>query len=267
MGVAALAVSALTAGLLPASAAIAAGPVITISAASAIKPVTGYVFVVFKGGSYAKAAIKGTITGAASGEVARLYAQQFPFKTAPARAGSVTLGAATQSYSFTVTPTLATRYQVELFASATATKPLATSLTRTVYVVGGGTIKGGAACGRPVCHEQFTIDVFVPASTLTSELPKHTYPYFGIVLGTTKVPPPPKVLYLNGGKASVTKAKRISATVLETKISFTFTIGNHSYYWLWLACVKDTETKDGLGLPGSHGCGAKQLSPNVTYLG
>jgi hypothetical protein len=262
-----LVAGALAAGLLPASAAIAAGPTITITATSAIKPVTGDVFVVFQGGGNAKATIKGVVTGAAKGDVARLYSQQFPFKTAPVRAGLVTLSAATQSYSFTVTPTLATSYRVELFASATATKPLAMSFTRAVYVVTGGTIKGGALCGRPVCHEQFVIDLFMPASALTYEMSQHVYPYFGLTLGSKNVPPPPKVLSLGGGKASATKWKRISAGGLETKISYLFTVGNHAYNFLWAACTKDAVTKDGLGLPGSHSCGAKQVSSNVVYLG
>jgi hypothetical protein len=266
IGFAALTAGALAAGLLPASAAIAAvpKPTITISVTSAFKPVTGDVFVVFQGGSLAKATIKGAITGAAKGEVARLYSQQFPFKAAPAQVGSVTLSAAKQSYAFTVSPTLATRYRVELFAGA---KLLATSVTRAVYVVTGGTVGGGGTCGRPVCHQQVVIDEFMPASALTYEMSNHVYPYFGLTLGTKNVPPKPKVLYLGAGKASVTKPKQISAGGLEFKISYTFTIGNHSYYWLWTACVKDAVTKDGLGLPGSHGCGAKQVNPNVAYLG
>jgi hypothetical protein len=264
---AALAAGALAAGLLPASVAIAAAPTITISATSAIKPVTGDVFVVFQGGSIAKATIRGAVTGAAKGEVARLYSQQFPFKAAPARIGSLTLSVATQSYSFTVTPTLATHYWVELFANAAATKPIATSVTRVVYVSSGGGVKGGATCGRPVCHEQIVIDLLMPASALTYEMSKHMYPYFGLTLGTKNVPPPPKVLNLGGGKASVTTWKRISAGDLQAKISYSFTIGNHSYYWLWAACTKDSVTRDGLGLPGSHGCGVKQISPNVAYLG
>jgi hypothetical protein len=263
---AALAAGALAAGLLPASAAIAAvpKPALTISATSAFKPVTGDVFVAFMGGSSAKATIRGTVAGAAKGDVVRLYSQQFPFTAAPVRVGSGTLSAAKQSYAFTVTPTLATRYRVELFKG---TKLLATSVTRAVYVVTGGTVKGGAKCGRPVCHEQFVIDEFMPASALTYEMSKHVYPYFGLTLGAVNVPPPPKVLLLGGGNASVTKPKRISAGGLEFKISYTFTIGNHSYYWLWGACTKDAVTKDGLGLPGSHGCGAKQISANAGYLG
>ncbi len=32
-------------------------------------------------------------------------------------------------------------------------------------------------------------------------------------------------------------------------------------------CVKDTVSRDGLGLPGSHGCGARRVLRTVSYLG
>src|SRR5215831_17871355 len=87
----------------------AAAPTITIAAASKIKPVTGDVYVVYLGGSHSSVTIHGTITGAAAGEVATLYVQRFPYTKAPAPLRSVTLsGAGTRTYSFTMTPTLAT---------------------------------------------------------------------------------------------------------------------------------------------------------------
>ena len=79
----------------------AAAPTISIAAASKIKPVTGDVYVVYLGGSYNNATIHGTITGAAAGEIATLYAQRFPYTKAPAPLHSVTLsGAGTRTYSF-----------------------------------------------------------------------------------------------------------------------------------------------------------------------
>jgi hypothetical protein len=62
----------------------AAGPTITIAATSKIKPVTGDVYVVFHGGTSSSAVIRGAISVTASGEVARLYAQRFPY-TKPAK--------------------------------------------------------------------------------------------------------------------------------------------------------------------------------------
>jgi hypothetical protein len=247
------------------AAAQAAAPTITIAATSKIKPVTGDVFVVYLGGSYGNATIHGTITGAAAGEVATLYAQRFPYTKAPAPVRSVTFsGAGTRTYAFTVTPALATRYKVRLFAKST---PLATSATRTVYVVPGGSVTGGARCGRPVCKETFHVYTVLPSSALSVEMRKHLYPYFGLNLAPVVEPPPPTWLYLNAGHASVSAARRINAGEFENTITFTFTIGNDGYHWAWTACAKDTVSADGLGLPGYHGCGVSKVPRTVAYLG
>jgi hypothetical protein len=246
----------------------AAAPAITIAATSKIKPVTGYVLVVYRSGSYASARIHGTITGAATGEVATLYAQRFPYTKAPAPVSSVTLSTAgIAAYSFTVTPTLATRYEIKLFARRTASAPLATSRTQSLYVSVGGTVTGGGSCGRPVCRQVLHQFVILPSSALRLEMSKPFYPYFGLSLGSAGTPAPPKWLYLNAGHASVSRAQRISAVEFERTITFSFTIGNHSYYWAWLVCLKDTVSKDGLGVPGHHGCGSSPILRAVAYLG
>ena len=243
----------------------AAAPTISIAAASKIKPVTGDVYVVYLGGSYNNATIHGTITGAAAGEIATLYAQRFPSTKAPAPVRSVTLtGAGTRTYSFTVTPTLATRYKVKLFAKTTL---LAISPAKTVYVVTNGSVTGGARCGRPVCKETFHVYTVLPSSALSIEMRKHVYPYFGLNLSPVVEPPPPTWLYLNAGHASVSAARRINASVYENTITFTFTIGNDGYHWAWLTCAKDTVSADGLGLPGYHGCGASKVLRTAAYLG
>ena len=243
----------------------AAAPTITIAAASKIKPVTGDVYVVYLGGTYSNATIHGTITGAAAGEIATLYAQQFPYTKAPAPVRSLTLsGAGTRTYSFTVKPTLATRYKVKLFAKSTL---LATSPTKSVYVVTNGSVTGGAPCGRPVCKETFHVYTVLPSSALSIEMRKHVYPYFGLNLSSVGVPPPPTWLHLNAGHASVSAARRINASVYENTITFTFTIGNDGYYMAWRACTRDTVSADGLGLPGYHGCGASKVLRTAAYLG
>ena len=53
----------------------------------------------------------------------------------------------------------------------------------------------------------------------------------------------------------------------ENTLTFSFTIGNDAYNWAWTACVKDTVSRDGLGLPGSHGCGARRVLRTASYLG
>jgi hypothetical protein len=260
------AIAAQLAGVVPAQAAT---PAITIAATSSIPPVTGDVYVVYLSGKYGSARIHGTITGATTGEVATLYAQRFPYTTAAKPVRSITLSATgpATAYSFTVAPTLATRYQVKLFARKSATTPVATSPRQNVYVVTNGYITGGKACGRPVCHETLHIYTILPSSALGVEMGNAWYPYFGLNLSATSTPPPPRWLYLYAGHASVSGAHRISASEFENTLTYTFTVGNDGYYWDWTACTKDTVSRDGLGLPGSHGCGARRVLRTVSYLG
>jgi hypothetical protein len=246
----------------------AAAPTITIAAKSELKPVTGDVFVVYHVSAVSSAKLAGTVTGGAAGEVAALYAQPFPYKKAGVRVASITLKAAKTAYSFTVKPTLATHYAVKLFASGTATAPVASSSARAIYVASEQTIDAGNQCGRPVCHETFHIYTFVPASALKVEMAKHLYPYFGLNLSATRTPGPPKWLYLNAGHPTVSKPRRISAGEFENTLKFSFTIGNDGAYFIPGFCTKDAESSDGLGLPGRHGCGAsKLLSASTAYLG
>lgn len=248
----------------------AAAATITINATAKLPPVTNDVLVFYKAsGGYASAKIHGKITGAKAGEVAALYALQFPFKTAAVRLASVTLKSSAPVYSFTVTPTLATKYAIKLFASGTSKTPLASSAAVAVYVTDGGTATGITKCSRPVCHEVVHSFTIMPSSAVSTEIGKHVYLYFGLNLSTTGEPPPPSWLYLNAGNPTQTKSHRVNAGEIETTFTFTFTIGNDGYYWLWSGCMKDTESKDGLGLPGHHGCGTLNRVPTnrFVYLG
>jgi hypothetical protein len=247
----------------------AATPAITVAATSSNPAVTGDVFVYFLGGQYGNARIHGTIAGAATGEVATLYAQQFPYTTAAKPVRSITLSATgpTTAYSFTVAPTLATRYQVKVFARKSATTPLATSARQNLYVVSNGYYTGGKTCGGPACRETFRNYIVVPSSTLRVEMSKPLYPYFAINLSTTGTPPPPRWLYLNTGDPSVSSARRISASEFEITVTYSFTVGADGYYFGWATCEKDTFSADGLGLPGSHGCGARRILWSASYLG
>jgi hypothetical protein len=241
-----------------------------IALKSALAPLAGDEYVVYQGGSQATATLSGTVKNVTSGEVARVAAQQFPFRRPPVLVGGSAIlrparGAA--RYTFRVTPALATRYLVEVFANSTATSPVATSSARTVYVTLSATYGNSQACGRPLCHESFPIRVFAPAATLRTEIAKHWYAYFAINLGPVKEPGPPSVLLLGAGDAHVSAAQRVSATEFKLTITYSFTIGNDAYNWNWSACRKDSETTDGMGLPGHHGCGDRSVSATASYLG
>ena len=261
--VGAAAIAAQLAATGPAEAAV---PMITIAATTKLPPVTGDVMVVYHDGAYSTAKIHGTITGAAAGDVATLYAKQFPYNKPGVPAGSITLKSAKATYSFTVTPALATRYTVTL-ATGPSAAPVATSPTQNLYMLIQGAVTSSGKCARQVCHETLKLYSILPSSALPIEISKPIKPYFGLTLGSTKTPPPPKWLYLNAGHASVTKAHRMSAGEFENTLTFSFSIGKHTYNWNWIACTRDTVSKDGLGLPGYHGCGENRVSANVMYLG
>jgi len=255
-----------------ATGASAAAPTITINATSKLGVITNDVAVVYHAaGGYGGATIHGKITGAAAGDVATLYYQRFPYKKPAAPLASKTLTAGTQTYSFKVTPPLATRYTVRLFPSSTSHTPIATSKGQNVYVLANGNVTGGNSCqnDRPVCHETYHVYTILPPSALSTEIGKHLYPYVGVNLSPTSVPPPPRWLYLNAYHSSVTTGHRISAGEFVNIFTFRFTLGNDGYRFNWVLCTRDTVSKDGLGLPGSHGCGYLQRvsGTNIPYLG
>ncbi len=87
---------------------------------------TGDTWVIYKGGAkYSTATIRGEVAGATVGQVAEAAGQPVPLQgrfqagsSAPPPNGT------TNSYTFRARPTLATRYKVELLASAGASTPL-----------------------------------------------------------------------------------------------------------------------------------------------
>lgn len=265
--VAIAAAAGLAAVLLPGS---AARPVaVPISVKSALPAVGGDVYVAYLGGAQAHAEVYGEIAKAANGEVAQLYAQQFPYKNAPVQAGSLIMHRAgtTASYQFQVTPGLATRYRVGLFASGTASTPFAMSGVATIYVVVSGTTGKSGTCSRPVCRESIQTTNFVPPSALPAEISKPWYPYFAVNLAPAKEPGPPKWLLLRAGNGHVTASRRISAGEFSETVTFSFRIGNDAYDWNWTTCSEDTEAADGIGLPGHHGCGDQRVPASAAYLG
>lgn len=246
----------------PVLAAPAATPTITIAAKSLFKPVTNDVFVVFLAGKFANAQIHGTIKGG-NGDTATLLAQTFPFKTPAVQIGSKKLSGATVSYAFTVTPTLATRYEVKVVTSPTSS---VTSAHVTVYVANQMTPTGVKACGRPVCREKIRVTEIVPASTLRDEISKHWYFYFAVNLNPNRTPPTPRFATLDT-RATITRPVAGGSRRFTRTLSWSFRINKDGYAFVWTVCSKDTEATDGLGLPGHHACGVKVIDTDVEYLG
>ena len=263
------ATAGVVAGLLVASSP-AQAVTVPISLKSALPAVTGDVYVVYLGGAQAKAEVYGEIRKASDGDVAELYAQPFPYRKAPTRVGSVVLhpagGAA--RYEFQVTPTLATRYRVELFGSSTSSAPLARSGVSVIYVARNEKLKNTQKCGRPTCYESLQTIILVPPSALATEMAKTLNPYFGINLASTKtVPAPPKYLYLGDANALLLASHRVSADEFTETVSLSFGVGDDAYNWSYYPCFKDTEAADGIGLPGQHGCGDQRIAYAAKYAG
>ncbi len=265
-----VAVIALTGGLLaaapiPALAAPRTGPTVTIAASSQFPEVSGDTFVFFFNGKANFAQLKGTSSESGTPTVLEVFAQQFPYNKPPVEVGNPVTTKA--HYKFFVQPKLATRYKVELFATDTATTPLAISPTVTVYLV-APTRLIFRKCGRPVCHETVTLLASVPASTLKTERAKAWFEYFGLTLRRTRAPRPPTTLHLGAGSPHFGKPAKISAFDYEVKLKLTFTVNNDGYDFAVVPCQRDTEAKDGLNLPGHHGCGTQKIVTSHTrYLG
>jgi hypothetical protein len=248
------------AGAAPAVAAPAASPTVTIAAKSVFKPVTGDVFVVFLAGKFASAHIHGTITGG-NGGVATLLAQTFPFKSPAVQAGSKKLSGATVPYTFTVTPALATRYEVKVVTSSSVT-----SAPVTVYVSNQQTVSPTKRCSRPVCHERIRVTEIVPASTLSDEISKHWYFYFALNRNPNRTPPTPRFATLDT-HVSITRPVAGRSRMFTRTLSWSFRIGKDGYGFVWATCSKDTEATDGLGLPGHHACGVRVIDATAEYIG
>jgi serine/threonine protein kinase len=241
---------------------------VQLAANSGLPSADGAVYVRYRDGRQASARIYGQISGAKSGEVARLYAQPFPYHVAPAPAGSLTLHTtgATASYAFPVTPSVATRYQVKLFKNAAATKPLATSAATTVYVTMDAITGSARKCRRPVCHQRFHVRILVPAAALATEIAKRWYPYFGLRHAPAQQPPTPQLLTLGAGRAQLSKPRRISSGEFGFTASFSFPAGQRGYAWNWTACTKPSPDSDGIGLPGPNGCGSTRIRASAPGL-
>jgi len=85
---------------------------------------------------------------------------------------------------------------------------------------------------------------------------------------SAKPPAGPTVLQQGAGSPKISPPKRVSANEYAVTVTFTFPIGKKDgYTWFWAACVQSSETTDGVGLPGGHGCGSKAIPAVHSYLG
>lgn len=247
----------------------ATAPGVSINATSNFSPVGHDVYVSYLDGGDGQALISGQVTHARAGEIIRLYAQSFPSTRRGAREQQQSLATGgTVPYTFEVKPRIATRYTVRLFRRRGAAQPLAQSGTRAIYVVDGGHTGRPQNCSRPVCRQHITVTISLPATAVRHEEAKPWFVYLGVRLGHAggASPKAPRFLVLQHS-ATVSAPKAVSRNSYQVTLGFSFRIGNDRFAWRWTACTQDTESADGTGLPGHHGCGAGKISANFRYLG
>lgn len=220
--------------------------------------------------------VSGEVKDATTGEVARLYAQQFPYTSPPSLAGSVTLNpvGGTATYGFNVTPTLATRYQVRLLQSATATTPLASSAIRTIYVIGyaytsansNGQYGFHISCtSQAVCTQTVPFFVYCPPSALRTEMSNRKHVYVDFDQASTATFTPYTTSLELDTQATVSTPQRVADNTYEVTVSFSYN-GNKVLTPTATLCTDQTEAQDGIGLPGPSACGSGSIPASAPYV-
>jgi hypothetical protein len=245
-----------TAVAAPGGHAAAAAPSITITTKSGLPKVSGHTLVTFLG-TQRTATVSGSVTGAAAGDQATLLAEPHGVHAYSQVGAPVTLTSAS-AYSFKVTPSVATSYEVQVGSG--------TSVAAMVYVTPHASVTGKRSCTRPVCHIKLRVWVKVASAAYAKEAAKHWYLYSRLRLSATREPAAFKALELNHG-ATASKATKLHSYEFVVTLRYTFKIGNDAFRWAVNFCTKDSETADGIGLPGTHGCGNKWISATSAYLG
>jgi hypothetical protein len=211
------------------------------------------------------ATISGKVSGAHAGDVAILYAEPFGTSAFISTGQQATLASAgTDSYSFTVQPQRATRYRVEVTTDTTTFD--AQSSAQTVYVVllaVDTNVKTHCSGGH--CKITAEFKLLVPAAAYRTESAKHWYFYFDL---DTRLPKFPRFLHLDRS-ATAKKEHKLSAGEFEiaATVPFNSTLAHPQNFALWTYCLKDAESRDGIGLPGHHGCGAAEIRTTSAYVG
>lgn len=226
---------------------------ISISAKTANKPVDHFTWLT----SGKPARITGAILGGQAGTQVELQESLFPFDGDFSTIDQATTGDG-GAYSFTAKPEFATRYRVVLVSDPTSASPILT-----VYVSPHwSTIDGGRCTTGLTCRLHVVVQAVYPPTAAKHEAAKPAYFYFGVRYGSQTIHP--TRLRLVGTASQVAEGGyRYRAT-----FSFTFSTAQ-AYRYDWQICTKDSESVDGLGLPGRHHCGSRAFAPAASqgYLG
>lgn len=268
IGPVAAAVGVVAASAVPAQAASAPGYSVTIGAKGSTPGYIhgrtyGYALVLYQQRGYDIGSIKGAVAGARAGDVVSLLAEPFGKHSFTPTGQAATLATSgSGSYGFKVQPALATRYKIQISTDSAVD---VTSASATVYVMPGGTgSRTTKVCHRGTCRYFYTVTSVLPASAYRTESAKHLYLY----LAQWKSGKHRARWYYRSAASGASKPARVNGHEHRETLTWRFSL-SHGTHFAIAACSKDTERKDGIGLPGHHFCGARRLSVRQAtgYLG
>jgi hypothetical protein len=226
--------------------------------------VDGYAVVVYKDTTNGPdiGVLSGHVTGA-SGGAAALLAERFGASKFTPTGLVKKLTGSPARYTFHVEPSLETSYEVQVSASG---KVVAISAPAAVYVTEAGVVshnhKRCSPASKPdSCIVSYQVREKIPASAYPIETGKHFYLYQAV--GYPKLPN----VFTLSNTAAVSKVRKVNSGEFEITLIFHIPLRHHAGSWLTTFCTKDTESKDGLGLPGHHGCGDYTVSLTAIYHG
>lgn len=262
-------------GAIPAAdASPAATTTVTINATSPNYPglrardhgkVDGFALVIYKLAPANTAIISGKVTTTATTDTATLMAKPFGTNNYTAVGTPVSLTTlGVNRYSFSVKPTVATKYKVQVSGTDNGTSSPATVYVSAAAVPSAKSVR--IKCTTHRCVETVKVFTKLPAKAFRTESRKHVYMYLAIgeLRGTT--PRLPKDYTLSTA-SHASKARRINSGEYVETLTWIVPIRNSRTIWVPNACAKDTERTDGLGLPGHHLCGNRHIPRSAIYLG
>jgi hypothetical protein len=240
---------------------------ITIGASSNLT-VLKHAVVIYSVDLYDTAQINGDVSGDVAGDTAVLYSAPYGSPTFTSTGMSEGLdGSGTDDpFSFMVTPTAATQYEVDVF-SLSSTTPDVVSGSATVFVLAAEYVNYAKhpKCGHGKCSPSAKVRYVVPPTDYKTESHKRVYMYSTVTFGTNPHHLPlAKRLKLDkpGRDAHVSKVRKISSDEFGLTVTWVFQFPRHKNWARWDLdfCTKDALATDGLGLPGHHPCGDKYIS-------
>jgi hypothetical protein len=99
----------------------------------------------------------------------------------------------------------------------------------------------------------------VPPSALATEMAKRRYLYLGYNLGPSgQTPSYPTTMPIDN-KGTVSGPQPAGANAYRVTISYSYYVGGDSSAAYYGICVKQTESADGIGLPGPSACGSGSI--------